>query len=85
VKAKNAAFAVLYGSARATLTAQRSEAVSDDDVRGLVMAGWSASHGFATLALNGSLSEQFGTDAAALAPQIASGIVTLGELVRHFE
>lgn len=85
VAAKNAAFAVLYGGARASLTAYRPDGVSDADVNGLVLAGWSLSHGFATLALTGNLSEQFGTDTATLAAQMASGISTLGDLVRHFE
>jgi hypothetical protein len=44
--------------------------VTDDDVHGLVIAGWSLSHGFATLALTANLSEQLDTDTAVLARQI---------------
>lgn len=83
VLAKNAAFDILYGTARASLIAHRSETVTDDDVRGLVMAGWSLSHGFATLALTANLSEQLDTDTAVLARQITRGIITAGELAQQ--
>lgn len=83
VAAKSAAFDVLYGSARTSLEAHRPGAVTDDDVRGLVLAGWSASHGFATLALTANLSEQLQTDTDELAAQVARGIVTMGELTQH--
>jgi AcrR family transcriptional regulator len=78
--AKNAAFDVLYRSARASLVAHRSGAVTDDDVLGLVLAGWSISHGFATLALTANLTEQFDTDTGVLAAQIIRGVITMGEL-----
>lgn len=81
--AKTAAFDVLYGSARASLTAHRSRPVTDEDVRGLAMAGWSVSHGFATLALTANLSEQLDTDTATLATQIIRGIITLGEVAQQ--
>ncbi|MGA8546144.1 MAG: TetR/AcrR family transcriptional regulator [Mycobacterium sp.] len=80
VVAKNAAFDVLYGSARASLVAHRSGAVTDEDVRDLVLAGWSISHGFATLALTANLSEQLDTDTEVLAAQIVRGVITMGEL-----
>ena len=83
VIARNEAFGILYGSARASLTAHRSAPVSDDEVRGLVMAGWSLSHGFATLALTANLAEQLDADTHDLAAQITQGVITLGELAQH--
>jgi hypothetical protein len=47
---------VLYGSAKASLEAYRPGMVTNDDVQGLVLAGWAASHGFATPALTANLS-----------------------------
>ena len=82
VLAKTAAFDILYGTARASLTAHRSQPVTDEDVRGLVMAGWSLSHGFATLALTTNLSEQLDTDTAVLAREITLGVITAGELAQ---
>jgi len=83
VIAKKKAFDILYDTARASLIAHRSETVTDDDVRGLVMAGWSLSHGFATLALTANLSEQLDTDTAELVAQIARGVTTLGEMTQR--
>ena len=49
-QARTAAFDVLYGSARRSLTgAGNTETVSEADVASLVVAGWSLSHGYATL------------------------------------
>ncbi|OBA78291.1 hypothetical protein A9W99_24535 [Mycobacterium sp. 1164966.3] len=81
--ARDEAFGILYGSARASLTAHRSAAVSDDDVRGLVLAGWSLSHGFATLALTANLAEQLNADTEDLAAQITQGVITLGEIAQR--
>lgn len=83
VVARKEAFDILYGSARASLVAHRGGSVSDDDVRGLVLAGWSLSHGFATLALTANLAEQLDTDTAGLATQVARGIITMGELAQQ--
>jgi AcrR family transcriptional regulator len=83
VVAKNAAFDILYGSARASLVAHRSGTVTDEDVRGLVLAGWSLSHGFATLVLTANLSEQLDTETAVLATQFVRGIITMGELAQQ--
>ena len=47
--------------------------MTDDEVRGLAMAGWSLSHGFATLALTANLSEQLDADNSALAAQVIQG------------
>lgn len=80
VAAKAAAFEVMYGSARASLEARRGGTVTDEDVEGLVLAGWSASHGFATLALTANLSEHLTAEQATLTEQVLSGIITMGEL-----
>lgn len=82
VAARDAAFDVLYGTARASLQAQRKAEVSDDDVLGLVMAGWSMAHGFATLVLNANLPDRLRADPAATAGLVLQGVITLGELVR---
>lgn len=83
VRAKTAAFDILYGTARTSLTSYRSDQVTDDDVRGLAMAGWSLSHGFATLALTANISELRDAEPAALAAQITQGVITLGELAKR--
>lgn len=80
VAARTAAFEVLYGSARASLEAYRPGAVTEEDIQGLVLAGWSASHGFATLALTANLSEHLAGDTATLSAQVVRGIITMGEL-----
>lgn len=81
VAAREAAFEVLYGNARGSLQAQRKADVSDDDVVGLAMAGWSLSHGFATLLMNANLPDRLLVDPAATAGLLMRGAVTLGELV----
>ena len=83
VLAKDAAFDILFNTARSSLVSHRTTPVTDDDVRGLVMAGWSVSHGFATLALAANISELRDADQAALAAQIAQGVITLGELAQQ--
>jgi AcrR family transcriptional regulator len=85
VAARAAAFEVLYGSARASLEAYRPGAVTKDDVQGLVLAGWSASHGFATLALTANLSDHLDGDTGALAARVVRGFITMGELAKHAE
>lgn len=80
-EARDAAFAILYGSARTSLNAP-----PEDDITGVVVAGWSLSHGFATLLRTGNLHGRIGDDPAQLATQIAEGVVRLGELAgRHLE
>lgn len=81
--ARTVAFEVLYGSARASLEAYRPGTVTDDDVQGLVLAGWSASHGFATLALTANLSQYLDGDTAALASQVVRGFTIMGELAHR--
>lgn len=81
--ARTAAFDVLYGSARASLLAHRPGTVTDDDVQGLVLAGWSASHGFATLALTANLSQYLDGDTAELAAHVVRGFTTMCELAQR--
>lgn len=81
VAARDAAFEILYGSARRSLQAHRTGEVGDDDILGLVMAGWSMSHGFATLFMNANLPDRLPDDPAATAGILHRGAVTLGELV----
>jgi AcrR family transcriptional regulator len=83
VLAKNAAFDILYGTARTSLASHRSGSVADDDVRGLAMAGWSLSHGFATLALTANIPEQQDADPSELASRITRGVIALGELAKQ--
>ncbi|MBS9533272.1 WHG domain-containing protein [Mycobacterium sp. M1] len=78
--ARDAAFAVLYGSARTSLAAHRQADASDDDVLGLAMAGWSLSHGFATLLLGGNLPDRIQQDPGAAAALLVKGAFMLGEL-----
>lgn len=85
VAAKAAAFEVMYSSARASLEAHSPGAVTDEDVEGLVLAGWSASHGFATLALTANLSVHLAADQATLTAQVLRGIITMGDLTRRAE
>ena len=73
--ARDAAFNLLYGSARTSISGGPEE-----DVTGLVLAGWSLSHGLATLWLTANLRDRISTDPAALTQQITRGIITLGEL-----
>ncbi|MFL0242359.1 TetR/AcrR family transcriptional regulator [Mycobacterium sp. SMC-17] len=81
--AKNAAFDILYGTARSGLTLHRSEPVTDEAVRALAMAGWSLSHGLATLALTANISEQIDTDPSVLAGQMMQGVIALAELAKQ--
>jgi AcrR family transcriptional regulator len=81
IEARDAAFAILYGSARTSVAAS-----PDQDVAGVVIAGWSMSHGFASLWRTGNLRGRIGDDPTDVARQIAEGIITLGELAsRHLD
>jgi AcrR family transcriptional regulator len=81
IEARDAAFAILYGSARTSLAAPPT-----DDVTGVVVAGWSMSHGLATLLRTGNLHGRISDDPTQLALQIAEGIIRLGELAsRHLD
>lgn len=83
IAAKTAAFDILYDTARASLSTQRGGDVTDDEVRNLVIAGWSLSHGLATLALTENLPPQLSSGPTALALHVAQGAVTLGELMKQ--
>jgi AcrR family transcriptional regulator len=79
IEARDAAFAILYGSARTSLAAPPAH-----DITGVVVAGWSLSHGLATLWRTGNLHGRIGDDPALLARQIAEGIIRLGELASRY-
>lgn len=83
ITSRDAAFAVLYGSARASVTAAGIDGTDESDVIGLVLAGWSLSHGLATLWLTANLQIKASTDPAVLTDQITRGVITLGELTRR--
>lgn len=56
------------------------------DITGVVVAGWSLSHGLATLWRTGNLQGRIGDDPTQLARQVAEGIIRLGELAsRHLD
>jgi AcrR family transcriptional regulator len=78
IAARDAAFDILYGSARALIAAG-----PDDDVTGLVIAGWSLSHGFATLWLTANLQDRLGPDPADIASQLNRGLIALGRVAEQ--
>lgn len=78
IEAREAAFAILDGSARASV------ADPAQDVTDVVVAGWSMSHGFATLARTGNLRDRTSGDPAEIADQIARGLVRLGHLASRY-
>ena len=83
VAARDAAFDVLYGTARTSLTAHRksgADEVPDDDVLALAIAGWSLSHGFATLFSTGNLPDRLYQDNDAAAALVVRGAFTINEL-----
>ncbi|MCZ8380662.1 TetR/AcrR family transcriptional regulator [Mycobacterium sp. CPCC 205372] len=79
VEARDAAFALLYDSARTSVAAPPTR-----DVTGVVVAGWSMSHGLATLWRTGNLRGRIGDDPTRLARQIAECIVELGDLAGRY-
>jgi AcrR family transcriptional regulator len=76
--ARDDAFQILYGSA-ANLHGLPPEA----DVTGVVLAGWSLSHGFATLWLNGNLDDRLGPNPDTIADQLRDGIIRLGHALEQ--
>lgn len=78
IEAREAAFAILYGSARAGI------GDPEQDVTDVVVAGWSMSHGFATLTRTGNLAGRVSGDPAELADRIARGVVRLGHLASRY-
>jgi AcrR family transcriptional regulator len=58
-QARTEAFDILYGSARRSLNSVRdSGAITEDDVASLAIAGWSMSHGYATLFATGNFADR---------------------------
>lgn len=58
-QARTEAFDILYGSARRSLTSvSDSGAITEDDVASLAIAGWSMSHGYATLFATGNFADR---------------------------
>ena len=74
-EAREAAFHLLYDTARANMSAS-----PDEDITGVVIAGWAMSHGLATLWRTGILQGRIDGDPSALAERIAAGVVDLGTL-----
>jgi AcrR family transcriptional regulator len=75
VDARTAAFAVLDDSA-AELAARWDVA----DLAGLTVAGWSMSHGLATLLLAGNLTDRIPPDPAELTTMLTNGLIALGHV-----
>lgn len=71
--ARDEAFHILYGSAHNLIGLPPAA-----DVTGLVIAGWSLSHGFATLWLNGNLKDRLGPTPTDIANQLRDGVIRLG-------
>ncbi|OBH19525.1 TetR/AcrR family transcriptional regulator [Mycolicibacter terrae] len=83
IAARDAAFEVLYGNARRSLAAHRDarEAdITDDDVLALATAGWSLSHGFATLFSTGNLPDRVRADPEVAAALVVKGAFMISEL-----
>ncbi|WP_166904140.1 TetR/AcrR family transcriptional regulator [Mycobacterium sp. DL440] len=59
LQARTAAFDILYGSARRSLiSTHEPDTITDADVASLVIAGWSMSHGLATLQATDNLADR---------------------------
>lgn len=59
MQARTAAFDILYGTARQNLISiHNSDSVTEADVASLVIAGWSMSHGYATLVATDNLADR---------------------------
>ena len=81
--ARDTAFEVLYGNARRSLAAHRDATateIPDEDVLALAVAGWSMSHGFATLFATGNLPDRVRVDPEVAAALVAKGAFMIGEL-----
>jgi AcrR family transcriptional regulator len=76
--ARDEAFNVLYSSAGHLFGLPE-----DEDVTGVVLAGWSLSHGFATLWLNGNLKDRLGPTPTDIADQIRDGVIRLGRAMEE--
>ncbi|SHG76406.1 transcriptional regulator, TetR family [Jatrophihabitans endophyticus] len=80
VAARDAAFAVLHGSA---LAQQPGVAADSAEALGLVLAGWSLSHGFATLWLTANLADRLGPASDDVATTLLRGMAELGRLAER--
>lgn len=78
VAARSAAFSILDDSA-AELASRWGVA----DVAGLTVAGWSTSHGLATLLLAGNLTGRVPPDPAELTAMLTSGLAALGHVANE--
>ncbi len=77
--ASAAAFDILYGSARRSLISTRGpDSVTDADVASLVIAGWSMSHGYATLFAADNFAERPSGD-------IVRGVQLLASLLDEYQ
>lgn len=76
--ARDEAFAILYGSA-----ANLAGLPADADITGLVLAGWSLAHGFATLLLTGNLTDRVGPSPTDIADQLRDGVIRLGRALEQ--
>ncbi|WP_262365895.1 TetR-like C-terminal domain-containing protein [Gordonia sp. OPL2] len=74
-EARDAAFDLLYKTARASMSAS-----PDEDITGVVVAGWAMSHGLATLWRTGNLRGRLDGDPSAVAEHVAKGVVELGRM-----
>lgn len=74
-EARNAAFDLLEGSA-----ADLARQWDINDVRGLVLAGWSLAHGLATLLLAGNLEGRVSPDPTEIAAHLRRGLSALGRV-----
>jgi AcrR family transcriptional regulator len=81
IAARDAAFQILYGSARHALE-ELGSTPTEEDVTALVVAGWSTSHGFATLYLTANLASRLPAGPADGPALVTRGVGTLGDLVR---
>jgi hypothetical protein len=76
VEAREAAVDLLFSSARRA----RDDLAVEGEPEGIAIAGWSVTHGFATLVLASNMGDRLGPDPVAT---VSRGIVALGEITRH--
>ena len=78
VEAREAAFRLLFDSARAGLRSDDEEAVT-----AMAVAGVAVAHGFAEMWLHGNLQPFLGDDLSTTPGQLFDGIVALGKVTRR--
>jgi AcrR family transcriptional regulator len=74
-RARDDAFGLLFGSAGAL-----AERHGEEDVTGLVAAGWALSHGLATLWLSGNLDRHLPNGTEGIAEHLQHGLIALGRI-----